>query len=142
MAWRKVTEADLESALSGAEIEAFRRSATEADPVESQIRQVCAFVRGCIRSGGSKVRMSPSEDFLPESLVSPAMDWLRYRLLTRQSLAVNESRTRAYEAAEKLFDELRKGDYIPESDGDGTEAGPEKALSPLAENTEPAHLLE
>ena len=43
---------------------------------------------------------------------------------------------------EKLFDELRRGDYIPESDGDGTEAGPEKALSPIAENTEPARLLE
>ncbi len=116
--WRKVNESHLNAALSDKEIEAFRKSADfEHDPVESQIRQVVAYVRGIIRSGG-KCRLAADESTLPESLISPAMDYLRYQLLTRMNLVVNESRTKAYEAAQELFNDVRSGRFIPESDAE------------------------
>lgn len=145
--WRKVAEADLNSSLAQSEIEAYRRSADfEHDPVESQIRQVCSYVRGCIRSGGAKVRMAREEDWLPESLISPAMDYLRFQILTRMNQPVNESRTKAYENALALFDQLRKGEFVPESelaDPEPIAEDPaEKATSPLAAEATPKRLLD
>lgn len=145
--WRKVLEADLTASLALNEIDAYRKSADfEHDPVESQIRQVCGYVRGCIRTGGAKVRMAREEDWLPESLISPAMDYLRFQLLTRKNVNVNESRTKAYEASLALFDQLRRGDFVPESefvDPEPTAEDPsEKATTPLAAPATPPHLLD
>lgn len=129
MSWRKVQECDLEATLSQDEISAFRKSADfEHDPVEAQLRQACAYVRSIIRSGG-KCRPAADESTLPESLISPAMDYLRHQILTRMNVVVNESRTRAYEQALKLFDEIRSGRFIPESDA-ATEAADTPAGSP------------
>lgn len=145
--WRKVQEADLNSSLSQSEIDAYRRSADfEHDPVEAQIRQICAYVRGCIRSGGTKVRMAREEDWLPESLISPAMDYMRYQILTRMNQPVNESRTKAYENALTVFDQLRRGEFVPESelvDPEPLAEDPsEKATSPIAAEATPPHLLD
>ena len=145
--WRKVHEADLNASLAQSEIDGFRRSADfEHDPVASQIRQICAYVRGCIRSGGAKVRMAREEDWLPESLISPAMDYLRYQILTRMNQPVNESRTKAYENAVALFDQLRKGEFVPESETADPEPlaedPSEKATAPLAAEATPPHLLD
>lgn len=145
--WRKVQEADLNSSLSQSEIEAYRRSADfEHDPVESQIRQICSYVRGCIRSSGAKVRMAREEDWLPESLISPAMDYLRYQILTRMDIPVNESRTKAYERAGEIFDQLRKGEFVPESelvDPEPLAEDPsEKATAPIAAEANPPRLLD
>ena len=145
--WRKVQEADLTATLSVKEIESFRKSAEfENDPVEKQIRQICAYVRGCIRTGGSKVRMAREEDWLPESLIAPAMDYLRFNILTRMDKTVNESRTESYKGALSLFDKLRKGEFVPESemaDPEPVQDDPaDKATSPIAAPAEPPHLLD
>ena len=145
--WRKVQEADLTASLSVSEIDAFRTSAEfEHDPVEGLIRQTCAHVRGCIRTGGSKVRMAREEDWLPESLIAPAMDYLRFNILTRMDLVVNESRTEAYKNALSIFDKLRKGEFVPESemtDPEPVQDDPaDKATSPIAAPAEPPHLLD
>lgn len=122
--WRKVNESDLNASLSQDEIDAFRQSADFAtDPVESQIRQVVAYVRGIIRSGG-KCRPAADETTLPESLISPAMDYLRYQLLTRMNLVVNDSRTKAYDAAQTLFNDVRAGRFIPESEEEAATSKP------------------
>ena len=139
--WRTVHEADLNASLSLNEIDAFRKSALDGEPVEAQIRQACSFVRGCIRTGGSKVRMAPAEDWLPESLISPAMDYMRFNILTRMNLVVNESRTKAYENAKELFDQLLRGEFVPESDGPEDD-GTDKALSPIAAPATPERLLD
>ena len=145
--WRKVLEADLVSSLSLKEVDAFRKSAEfEHDPVDQLIRGTCAYVRGCIRSGGAKVRMAREEDWLPESLIPPAMDYLRFSILTRMNVVVNESRTKSYEQALALFDQLRRGDFVPESelaDPEPIAEDPtEKATSPLAAEATPPHLLD
>ena len=119
--WRKVLEADLTASLALNEIDAFRTSADfEHDPVESQIRQVCGYVRGCIRPGGAKVRMAREEDWLPESLISPAMDYAAFKLLKRRNVKVNADRETAYNDAMTYFRDVAAGKVNPESYGSAT----------------------
>ena len=144
--WRKVTESDLTAALAQREIEAFRRSADfEHEPVAAEIRQVCSLVRGFVRSGG-KCRLSRDEESLPESLIQPAMDYLRHNILTRMNVEVNASRTKAYENACELFRKLAAGEFVPESDTENPEPAADdpgdRALSPAAASAEPARLLD
>lgn len=138
-AWRKVTETDLTSALSAAEVGAFKQSAGRGQPVAQQIAETVAFVRGCIRSGG-RCKADPDETTLPESLIAPAMDWLRFRFLTRMNLPVNDARTKLYEDARRLFDDIARGEYVPESaeETDGSTA----ALSPASAAATPPRLLD
>lgn len=138
-AWRKVTETDLTSALSAAEVGAFKQSAGRGQPVAQQIAETVAFVRGCIRSGG-RCHADADAATLPESLIAPAMDWLRFRFLTRMNIPVNEARTKLYEDARKLFDAIARGEYVPESaeETDGSTA----ALSPAAAAATPPRLLD
>lgn len=138
--WRKVHEADLNASLSLAEIDAFRKSALDGDPVEAQIREVCAYVRGIIRSSPSRVVMAKGEDYLPESLILPAMNILRFNLLTRANLAVNESRKLAYEKAEELLEKVRRGEFVPESET--VEATSEIAGAPAYATDAHHHLLD
>ena len=137
--YRKVHEADLNASLSLAEIDAFRSSALDGDPVEAQIAAVVAYVRGCIRSGGKAV-LSREEDYLPESLILPAMDYMRYQILTRMNLNVNDSRTKAYDRACDLFDAIRKGEFIPESDAIA-EASNDRATAPATGRANPEKRL-
>ncbi len=131
MAWRKVTESDLLSALSGAEVEAFRRSADfETDPVASLLADTVAHVRGCIRTGGA-ARLDPDETTLPASLVRPATNYLRYELLTRHNLVPNDARKATWEKSLELFEQVRSGKYVPESysaDETAPTAGPAVAV--------------
>lgn len=140
-AWRKVTEADLTSALSAAEVGAFKQSAGRGQPVAQQIEATVAYVRGCIRSGG-RCRPDPDESTLPESLVAPAMDWLRFRFLTRMNIQVNEARTKLYEDARKLFDAIARGEYVPESAVEDEEDATSKSVSPAAAPATPPRLLD
>ena len=143
MSWRKVTESDLVASLAQNEVEAYRTSGDfEHDPVEQQIAAAVAYVRGCIRTGG-KARLSKDESLLPESLVIPTMDYLRYNVLTRKGSVVNESRTNAYEKACLLFDEIRKGDYIPESgdETDDAEVTNDRATTPATGRANPEKRL-
>ena len=141
--WRKVTEQDLVSALSQEEIDAFRAGQGDGDdPIETQIADMVAYVRGIIRSSPAKVRLASDESKLPASLVKPAMDQLRFDVLTRMDVKVNESRTLAYQKALELFNAVRAGEYIPESDGitdDSADIAGSPAASP---RPEPHRLLD
>lgn len=140
MAWRQVTESDLTSSLSRDEVEAFRASSdVEADPVTQQIANTVAYVRGCIRSGGSAA-LASDDGYLPESLIGPAMDYARYKLLVRFNIAVNESRAKLYDDARDLFDAVRDNEFIPESASE--DDSNEKAATPAAAPATPDRLLD
>lgn len=139
--WRKVTENDLTPALSAAEVGVFKQSAGRGQPVAQQIAETVAFVRGCIRSGG-RCRVDADETTLPESLVAPAMDWMRFRFLTRMRIEVNESRTKLYDDARTLFDAIARGEYAPESAGEEDDDATAKSVSPTAASATPPRLLD
>lgn len=107
MAWRTIKEDELTASLSAAEIEAYRRSAQFGDPVADQIRAVAAYVRGVVRSSPARVRLAADPLAVPESLIVPAMDYLRHSVLTRMNYEVNASRTLAYNKACELFEQVR-----------------------------------
>jgi len=142
MSWRAITEDDLTAALSAAEIDAYRKSAQFGDPVEAQLRSVAAYVRGVIRSSPARVRMAADPLALPESLIVPAMDYLRHGVLTRCNIVVNESRTLAYNKACELFEQVRKGEFVPEGDGEEDEDALAPAGSPVAAAACPPRLLD
>jgi len=116
--WRTVEETDLAATLSQREIDAFRRDAAldGSDPVARLLARTVAMVRGYIATNGKVRRMGPSGT-LPESLISPAMDYAAADVLKRQAVALTEDRRNARERAEDLFERVAKGEYTPESDG-------------------------
>ena len=109
MSWRVITEDDLTASLSAAEIDAYRKSSQFGDPVEAQLRSVAAYVRGVVRSSPARVRLAANPLALPESLIVPAMDYLRFGVLARCNIVVNESRTLAYNKACELFGRVHLG---------------------------------
>lgn len=116
--WRTVDENDLAATLSQQEVDAYRRSASldGSDPVARLLSRTAALVRGYVATNGKVARMGPSGT-LPESLISPAMDYAAYDVLKRQPVPVNEDRRRARERAEDLFRDVAQGKYTPEADG-------------------------
>ena len=115
--WRTVDENDLAATLSQGEIDAFRQDASldGSDPVARLLARTVAMVRGYIATNGKVRRMGPSGT-LPESLISPAMDYAATDVLKRIDVQLNEDRRKARERAEDLFKDVAAGKYTPESD--------------------------
>ena len=116
--WRTVDENDLAATLSQQEVDAYRRSASldGSDPVARLLSRTAALVRGYIATNAKVARMGPSGT-LPESLISPALDYAAFDVLKRVNVPVNEDRRRARERAEDLFRDVAQGKYTPEADG-------------------------
>lgn len=116
--WRTVDENDLAATLSQGEIDAFRQDASldGSDPVARLLARTVAMVRGYIATNG-KVRRMGRSGTLPESLISPAMDYAAADVLKRMNVPLNEDRRKARERAENLFERVAKGEHTPESDG-------------------------
>lgn len=112
MAWRKLTEDDLVAALSRDEVEAYRRD-FETDPVPELLRQAAETVRGYVRSNGA-VRMDPTPETLPASLVGPAIDYAVVSVLKRLAFDTNETRAQARADALALFRDIAAGRHRPE----------------------------
>lgn len=133
MAWRKPTIRDLTAKLSQAEVNAFRKYpdfATAADPARDILELTASFVRGFCRRN-EQVVLSPEEYTIPESLMSPAMDYAAFDVLKRLALAPGEARVKAYEEAISLFKSIASGEYIPESwyeDGEERNESSNRAL--------------
>ena len=115
--WRTVDENDLAATISQRELDAFRRdgSLDGSDPVARLLNRTVAMARGYIATNGKVRRMGPSGT-LPESLISPAMDYAAADVLKRLAAPLNEDRRKARERAEELFRDVAAGKYTPESD--------------------------
>ena len=115
--WRAVDENDLAATISQGEIDAFRQDASldGSDPVARLLSRTVAMVRGYIATNG-KVRRMGASGTLPESLISPAMDYAAADVLKRINMPLNDDRRKARERAEDLFKDVAAGKYTPESD--------------------------
>ena len=134
--WRTIEESDLAATISQGEIDAFRRDGAldGSDPVARLLERTVAAVRGWISCNGS-VRMGPAGT-IPAALVSPAMDYAAFDLLKSQAMEVNETRTRARERAEQLFEKIATGVFKPESYSEDGAIDEDKrpATSPMADD--------
>lgn len=115
--WRTVDENDLAATISQGEIDAFRKDAPPngSDPVARLLTRTAQMVRGYIATNGKVRRMGPSGT-LPESLISPAMDYAAADVLKRLAVPLNDDRRKARERAENLFERVAAGKFTPESD--------------------------
>lgn len=115
--WRAVDETDLAATISQGEIDAFRQDASldGSDPVARLLARTVAMVRGYIATNG-KVRRMGRSGTLPESLISPAMDYAAADVLKRIDVPLNDVRRKARERAEDLFKDVAARKYTPESD--------------------------
>lgn len=131
--WREITKQDLVATLSEKEADRFGADfALDDAPLQKQLDNIAATVRGYIRSG-RKCRMSPNEKHVPDFLIAPAMDYAAFNILKRLRLAVNESRTKAYERACQLFEKVATGVIVPEDFGEDP-----SAVEPEAQLAKPA----
>lgn len=134
--WRTVSETDLAATIAQGEIDAYRASGPVdgSDRVEALLGRTVSTVRGWISCNGS-VRMGPLGT-LPLSLISPAMDYAAYDLLKSQNIEANETRTRARERAEQLFEKIATGVFKPESYSEDGVIDEDKrpATSPMADD--------
>lgn len=114
--WRTVDETDLAATLSQGEIDAFRQDGPTdgSDRVARLLERTVAAVRGWISCNGA-VRMCPAPGTIPQSLVSPAMDYAAFDVLKSIDVPVNDDRRRARERAEQLFEKIATGEMSCES---------------------------
>ena len=133
MAWRIPDRRDIAATLNQKELDEFQAHPdflSDADPVADLIKRTAELVRGYIRDGRRRnrnVSMSPHAYEIPESLISPAMDYAAYDVLKRLPLGINEDRKNARQAALDLFKEVANGNYTPEPYTPDGEAGDESA---------------
>ena len=135
--WRTVDETDLAATVSQGEIDAFRADGPTdgSDRVARLLERTVAAVRGWISCNGA-VRMCPSPGTIPQSLVSPAMDYAAFDVLKSIDVPVNDDRRRARERAEQLFEKIATGEMSCESyTENGTiDEGKRPATSPMADD--------
>ena len=145
MSWRKPTEDDIVATLSREELEAFKTDAGfTSDPVELLCRRAAALVRDYLRTNGN-VRMSPNEGEIPESCISPAMDYLAFDVLKRFGVSITQERKDARAAALAYFEKIAEGRLIPESYGateDASMGGPAVEIVTSSRHRMDAHSLE
>lgn len=127
MAWTELTRADLTTALSAAELEAFSGSAGFVDAPDAILAQAAAAVRGFVQAGGRAV--PEGAGLVPESLAPFAVDWAAWRLLKRLDIPVGEDRRRAHEAAMEVFRAVAEGRMAVEPPPGG---GPDAARPAFA----------
>lgn len=143
--WRTVSETDLAATLSQGEVDAYRAGGPTdgSDRVAALLERTVATVRGWISCNGA-VRMGPAGT-LPNSLISPAMDYAAFDLLKSKAAEVNETRTKARQRAEEIFEKIATGALTPESyseDGDAVADDTRPAGSPAFGEAAPPRLLD
>ena len=109
MAWQALVAADVEAALSGPELEAYRRKAGDSygdddDKLAAIIAQVTDEIR-------SHVEDCPENQLgaagtLPERLHYHAVAIVRYRLMNRLGLRVSEDRKQEYLDARRYLERV------------------------------------
>ncbi len=132
MAWRPITDDDLQSAINSFEDEGFRTKLLaegQTDPYAKIFGQVTVMFRDAIRSCARNI-LDPDPTTLPEGAIFHAVAIIRHRLITRFDIGeVTQARLDEHKAAEKYYAGLPSCSplvEIPEG------AGGETAKPPLA----------
>ena len=115
MSWRTITEADVLTKLSSAELEAFREAAVgedQDDPITGAITNVTGLVRGYVATSGVTVDTDP--DTVPERLIPAAVDILVVDIPARAAgiqIDPNDARAKSKAQAIKLLERVADGKF-------------------------------
>ncbi len=118
MAWRVPDIDDIYATLGKDKVEVYRASANwTEDPIKRLCKRAAAYVRGHLKANG-RVKMSPNESEIPESTISPAMDYLAFDILNRLDAGVSEERKEARRQAIAFFEKISSGEMSVEDYGE------------------------
>ena len=124
MAWRAITDTDIDTVLSSAELAALRAQAAEGtDPVADSVRLVTDTVRGYIAANPAS-RPGPAGT-LPERLIDAALALFVVKAYSRTAgllIDLNDTRKTAAESAVTLLRDVAAGRFAVELPADGTES--------------------
>lgn len=118
MAWRRITEEDLLTRISGTELETFRSLLLgdgQKDPVEFYIDQVTDQARGSI--AGHKANTLGLAGTIPQKLIGPCVDLIVIEIMKRCGGVLvdpNDARKDAARKADKLFERVENGKFAIE----------------------------
>lgn len=116
MSWRAITEADVLTQISGAELEAIRAAALaddQDDPVAPTITQVTMEVRGYV-AGCTENQLDADETKIPEELVGHAVALFVEKFIGRPAgLSIDPAgvRERAVARAHSVLRDVSKCDF-------------------------------
>ena len=115
MAWIQIKENDVKTRLAGAEFSAYStvaRSQGQANPLPEIIDQVVDEVRGYIAA--NKSNRLGAGNTIPQKLLRATLSIIRYQLITRLPVEINEQRTKEYVNAVALMEQVATGKYAIE----------------------------
>lgn len=127
MSWRVITEADVLSKISSAELEAIRAAALadgQTDPVTTEIDSVTELVRGYVASNPKNDLDTDNVTYIPERLIGPAVKILVVDIPSRVAgfaLDENDVRRDAKKEAIRLLEQVAAGKFSITDPSTGTE---------------------
>ena len=118
MAWRVPDIDDIYATLTKDEVEIYRTSANwTEDPIKRLLTRSVGVARGYLKANG-RVKMSPDAEALPESCISPAMDYLAFDILKRLGVKISDDRRDARRQAIAFFEKIASGEMSVEDYGE------------------------
>lgn len=111
MAWITITEDDVLTVLSGAELEGYRAAALadgQVDPVDPTIAQVTDLVRGYVAGNPANTLGATG---IPQKLLPPALDIIAYRIPNRVGQDAGETRKALQDQAIRLLEQVAAGKF-------------------------------
>jgi hypothetical protein len=120
MAWAVITEADVLTVLSYAELTNFRSislAGGQADPVSPTIQTVTDMVRGKIEAAATNTLGATG---VPARLKATALDIIAVRLGLRVGKAPTDARKALYDDAMKLLEDVADGKFSVEEPATAT----------------------
>lgn len=140
MAWIKITEDDLQTAISATELESLRQAAlgdNQEDPVAATITRVVNRIRGDIANSG-KYDVPADPALIPDRLLDAALAMIVIRFMSRPAAAIiddeNKTRATAAAAAERLLERVSAGNFAITDPDSGREPSG-SAISTVSSNT-------
>lgn len=127
MSWRQLTEADILSKMSSAELEAFREAAVSSDqedPITAAIANVTGLVRGYVASNSDN-NLDATADTVPVRLIPSAVDILVVDIPARAAgtqIDPEDARAKAKSQAIKLLEQVAAGKFSIEDPVTGIDA--------------------
>ncbi|MBI3986980.1 MAG: DUF1320 family protein [Lentisphaerae bacterium] len=131
MSWSALTETEVTTRLTGAEVTALKSAALAAgqtDPLPEIVQQAVDEVRGYIAA--CRTNTLGAAGTIPSRLISAALALIRYRLATRLPVKalLTEDRVKENEAAIRLLERVASCDFVIEDPvTEDTESNPAPA---------------
>lgn len=136
MAWRRITEADILTRISGTELDTFRSLLLgdgQEDPLDYYIDQVTDLARGSI--AGNPANTLGSTGSIPQKLIGPCVDLIVIEVMKRCGGVLvdpNDARKESARTAMQILQRVEKGLFAieePETAGDETHGMPSPSIS-------------